>query len=288
MALLQPSVLEALERLALATRSRLLGFFSGEHRSRRFGSSVDFADYREYRPGDDFRRIDVALYARLDRLFLKLFEAEEDVPVRIVLDCSASMSFGSSPKLRLAAQAAAAFAHISMVQADRVRLYAAHEGGSEASRWFRARSETPAMLEWLESQRGHGGAGLSGTLRQIREEGRPGVLVVVGDLLEPDWEASVRRMAPPGEAAVLHVLSSEELTPALEGDLTLVDAETGVDVEVSATPEMLQSYHRRLEAWLSAVRSACTARGIAYAMTRSDADVYDLFARALRREAVIR
>ena len=103
MALLEPSVLEALERLALATRSRLLGFFSGEHRSRRFGSSVDFADYREYRPGDDFRRIDIALYARLDRLFLKLFEAEEDLPVRIILDCSASMGFGAAPKMRLAA-----------------------------------------------------------------------------------------------------------------------------------------------------------------------------------------
>jgi uncharacterized protein (DUF58 family) len=287
-ALLEPKVLEALERLALATRSRLLGFFSGEHRSRRFGSSVDFADYREYRPGDDFRRIDLALYARLDRLFLKLFEAEEDVPVRIVLDCSASMSFGEAPKLRLAAQAAGAFAHISLVQSDRVRVYAAHEGGSEASRWFRSRGETPAMLDWLEAQRAGGGEGLSVTLRRIREEGRPGVLVVVGDLLEPDWEASVRRMAPPGEAAVLHVLAQEELSPALEGDLTLVDAETGRDVEVSATTEILDGYRRRLDTWLSAVRSACTARGIAYAMTRSDADVYDLFARSLRTQAVVR
>ena len=89
MALLEPDLLEALERLVIATRSRMLGFFAGDHRSRRFGSSLDFADYREYRPGDDFRRIDSAVSARTDRLFLRLFEAEEDLPVRILLDGSA-------------------------------------------------------------------------------------------------------------------------------------------------------------------------------------------------------
>ena len=288
MALLEPQVLEALERLAIATRSRMLGFFAGEHRSRRFGTSVDFADYREYRPGDDFRRIDAALSARLDRLFLKLFEAEEDVPVRVVLDVSASMALGTPAKWRLAAQIAAGFAHVAMVQADRVRLYAAHEGGAEASRWFRVKADSTAAMDWLEQRPPSGGPGVRETVRGIREEGRPGVLMVVSDLLEPGWDETIRRLAPPGEAAVVHVLSADELSPPLEGDLTLVDVETGAEVEVSATADMLGAYARRLDAFLAGVRSACTSRGIAYALARSDGDVRELFLRSFRREQVLR
>jgi uncharacterized protein (DUF58 family) len=288
MPLLEPQVLESLERLALATRSRMLGFFAGEHRSRRFGSSIDFADYREYRPGDDFRRIDAALSARLDRLFLKLFEAEEDVPVRIVLDTSASMAQGAPPKARLAAQIAAGFAHVGMVQADRVRLYAASNDGAEASRWYRVKADSGSAMAWLEQRAVSGSTGVRDTLRAIREEGRPGVLILVSDLLEPAWEETIRRLAPPGEAAVVHVLSPDELSPSLEGDLTLVDVETGAEVEVSATADMLGAYARRLDAFLSGVRSACTSRGAAYALARSDADVRELFLRSFRREQVLR
>ena len=288
MTLLEPAVLEALERLSIATRGRMMGFFAGDHRSRRFGSSLDFADYREYRPGDDFRRIDPALSARLDRLFLRLFEAEEDLPVRVLLDCSASMAFGGSPKARLAAQIAGGFAHVALVQSDRVRLYAAHDGGVQASRWYRSKAESGDALHWLEAQPSRGGPGMRDALRGIREEGRPGVLIAVSDFLEPGWDETVRRLAPPGEAAVVHVLAPEELAPSLEGDVTLVDSETSDEVEVSATPELLRQYESRLNAWMAAVRSACTSRGIAYALARSDADAKELFLRAFRRERVLR
>ncbi len=288
MALLEPAFLESLERLALATRTRLLGFFAGEHRSRRFGSSVDFADYREYRPGDDFRRIDVSLSARLDRLFLKLFEAEEDVPVRIVLDGSASMGQGLPAKMLPAQRIAAAFAHVSLVGGDRVRLYVARDGGSEMSRWFRGKGESFDAMAWLEQRRPAGGPGVRDAVRSIREEGRAGVIVLVSDLLEPSWEETVRRLAPPGEAAVVHVLSPEELAPELEGDLTLVDVETGAETEVSASPEILAAYRRRLDAFLAGVRSACTSRGIVYGLAKSNDDVAELFLRSFRRERLVR
>lgn len=288
MALLEPAILEALERLSIATRGRLLGFFAGDHRSRRFGSSLDFADYREYRPGDDFRRIDPSLSARFDKLFLKLFEAEEDLPVRVLLDCSASMRFGAAPKARLAAQTAAAFAHVALVQNDRVRIYAANDGGVQASRWFRGKAESSGAMRWIEAQNAHGGPGMREAVRGIREEGRAGILVAISDFLEPGWEETVRRLAPPGEAGVVHILAPEELTPGLEGDITLVDAETGEEVEVSATPELLTQYENRLNAWMAAVRSACTSRGIAYATARSDAQAKELFLSTFRRERVLR
>jgi uncharacterized protein (DUF58 family) len=287
-ALLEPGILQALERLSIATRGRMIGFFAGDHRSRRFGSSIDFADYREYRPGDDFRRIDPAVSARLDRLFLRLFEAEEDLPVRVIVDASASMAFGTPPKARLAAQVAAAFAHVALVQNDRVRLYAASDGGAQTSRWFRGKADSTDAMRWLAERGSHGGPGMREAVRGIREEGRPGILVAISDLLEPGWEETIRRFAPPGEAAVVHLLAPEELTPGFEGDITLVDAETGDEVAVSATADLLTEYERRLDAWMASVRSACTSRGIAFASARSDADVKDLFLRSFRREQVLR
>lgn len=284
MALLEPAALETLERLALATRTRLLGALAGDHRSRRYGSSVDFADYREYKPGDDFRRIDVHLSARHDRLFLKLFEAEEDVPVRLVVDCSASMGFGTPAKLGFAARAAAALAHVGLMQGDRVRLYAARDGGAEPSRWFRGKGDSPAVMTWLEQLDARGTAGAA---RAIHEEGRPGVLVLLSDLLEDDWEQTVRRLAPPGEAGVVQVLAPEEMEPPLEGDLTLVDAETGSEMEISVTAASLQAYRRRRDAWLGAVRSACTSRGIGYALAGSDADIIQVFIRELAARRVM-
>jgi len=104
--LLPPSLLGQLERLQLHTRQRLAGRFAGEHRSTRMGNSLDFADQREYFPGDDYRRIDYALYARTGQLFVRLFEAEDDVHVRILLDASASMGHGG--KLDQAKRLAAA------------------------------------------------------------------------------------------------------------------------------------------------------------------------------------
>lgn len=286
MTLLSASELESLERLALTTRSRLLGFFSGDHRSRRFGSSLDFADYREYRPGDDFRRIDAALSARMDHLFLKLFEAEEDLPVRIVLDCSASMGFGD--KMRAGARIAAGLAHVALAQHDRVRLYAARDDGAALSRWYGAKADTHDLMRWLDEQPARGNSGLVFAVRRIHEEGRAGMLFLISDLLDPQWEAIVRRLAPPGEAAVVQVLAPEEMQPPLEGDRTLVDAETGAEISVALTARELDAYGARLATWLTTVRSACTSRGIAHALITSDDDLLGIFLRSLRTEAVVR
>jgi len=286
-ALLEPADLEALERLALATRARMLGTFAGDHRSPRFGSSLDFADYREYRPGDDFRRIDVPLSARLDRLFLRLFEAEEDVSIRIVVDTSASMGFGDPSKVALARRIAAGFAHLSLAQGDAVRLYET-AGRRRASRWYAAKADSIEAMRWLEAAAPAGPARLADVVRALREEGRTGLTLVVSDLLEPGWEDAIRRLGAPGEAALVHLLAPEEMEPSLEGDLTLLDAETGAEVPVSMTPEVLRGYRARLAAWLASVRSACTSRGIGYVRARSDEDAMDLFRRRFRSEAVVR
>src|SRR5918994_3841791 len=119
--LLPLDLLAQLEQLQLVTRRRLAGRFAGEHRSPAFGSSVDFADYREYHPGDDFRRIDYPLYARTGALFIRLFEAEDDVTVRIVIDRSASM--GMHGKLDQALRLGAAIGFIALLRRDAVIVH---------------------------------------------------------------------------------------------------------------------------------------------------------------------
>jgi uncharacterized protein (DUF58 family) len=284
--LLSAQELDSLERLALATRSRQIGFFTGDHRSRRFGSSVDFADHREYRPGDDFRRIDTALSARMDKLFLKLFEAEEDLSVRIVLDLSSSMDYGD--KHTQARRIAAAFVHLALVQHDRARVYIASAGGVQTSRWWRGRAGVNEAMGWLSATTSAGAAGPVEALRAIRDEGRKGIVIVISDLLFEGWEEVPRLASTLGEPALVQILSGEELEPSLEGDLTLVDEETGAEIPIAADAATLDAYRARVTAFTAGVRSACAARGLAYALARSDAELMDLFMRAFRSEAVVR
>ena len=144
-ALVEPALLAKLERLQLGTRNRLAGRFSGEHRSVRYGTSLDFADYREYHPGDDFRRIDYSLYARTDQLFIRLFEAEDDLALRILLDTSSSMSFHG--KWRQAARLAAALGFVGIIRRDAVQLFTVPTGKAHR---FNGRGAVPVMMRHLE------------------------------------------------------------------------------------------------------------------------------------------
>src|ERR671935_168197 len=118
--LLDPEFLARLEQLELVSRKIFTGRMKGERRSRRKGQSVEFADYRNYVVGDDLRFLDWNLYARLDRLFLRLFMEEEDLHFYILIDNSLSMDFGTPTKLHFAKQVAAALGYIGLVNLDRV------------------------------------------------------------------------------------------------------------------------------------------------------------------------
>src|ERR1700678_2745265 len=122
--LLDPQFLTRLEQLELVSRKIFLGRMKGERRSKRKGHSVEFADYRPYVPGDDLRFLDWNLYGRLDRLFLRLFQEEEDLHVYLLVDHSLSMNFGTPTKFHYAKQVAAALGFIGMVNLDRVIVQA--------------------------------------------------------------------------------------------------------------------------------------------------------------------
>jgi uncharacterized protein (DUF58 family) len=286
--LLEPETLQRLDRLCLSTHSRLAGLYPGEHRSRRLGSSVDFADWRPYVPGDDFRRIDFGIYARLDRLVVRLYEAEEELLVRVILDASASMGFEG--KLAAAARLAGALAYVAGVRRDRARVWVIDGNGLRPSPWARSRQGAIALFDWLDQVRPAGSTNLAAGLNRLAASGGlPGLTVVLSDLMTEDWEGAVRKLAGPGaEAAVLHMLAPSELDPTIRGDLLLVDSESVAPLEVSMSEQVLSDYRHRAQQWVGQVSGACRQRDIRYALVHPGQDVDSMFGLELRKQGVVR
>ena len=284
--LLDPALLAQLERLQLHTRRRLAGRFAGEHRSTRYGSSLDFADYREYHPGDDYRRIDYPLYARTGQLFLRLFEAEDEVSLRLLVDVSGSMSHHG--KLRQAAKLAAAMGFVALTRRDVVTLHL--EPAVRPVRRFTGRHAATALFDDLSTLVADGGTDLRAAASDVLARPGPiGVTVVVSDLLTPTWEAAIDRLpARGGETVVLHVLAREEIEPDLVGDLEVVDAESGQVVPVSLSPDSLRDYRAVVQRWLDDAAARCRSRGAAYVRVMADDPIEDVLLRGWREQGVVR
>ena len=288
--LLTPAFLARLEALQLVTGRPLAGHTAGEHRSTRLGSSVDFADFRQYHPGDDFRRIDYHLLARLDVLLLKLFEAEDDLTVRLLVDTSASMGAAGRgrPKLRQAARVAAALGFVALVRRDPVTVHTfpLDRPGPR----FLGRQAAPALFSHLAGLEAGGATTFGAAVSSLLPRPGPrGVTVVISDLLTPEWEAGLRRLpARGGAVVVVHVLSAADLRPDQVGDVELVDVEHGARLAVSLTPETLAAYSAVAEAWAGRVAGLCHRAGAGYVRVMADDDLEPLLLGAWRRAEVLR
>ncbi|MGC9317522.1 MAG: DUF58 domain-containing protein [Armatimonadota bacterium] len=287
--LLSPDLLRRLERAAIASRHILVGRTKGERRSARRGTSVEFADYRSYTPGDDLRYLDWNAYARLQRLFLKLFHEEEDLHVYALVDGSASMDFGRPTKFDWAVRAAAALGYIGLCGGDRVQLYGRADGATRRSRQFRGRGAALEMFGWLSALEPGGGTELTDAAEALlRTRPAPGVVFLISDMLTDDWEQAVGRLAAAkGDVCVLQVLSPEEVEPRLQGDLKLVDSETQAERELTMGARVLRQYCNTRDEFLDAVRGACSRYGFWYHFVTSDQPLADVILRSLRRVGVV-
>jgi uncharacterized protein (DUF58 family) len=287
MPLLEPRLLARLERLQVGTRRRLGGQFAGEHRSTRRGASLDFADYREYHPGDDFRRIDYQLLARLDVVLLRLFEAEDDLVVRLLVDTSRSMAAGA--KLLQAQRIAGALGFVGLVRRDAVTLHT-FPGRAAGSPRFTGREGAPALFAHLEALSADGGTEIVAAATDLLSRpGPPGLTVLVSDLLTPEWAPAITRLpARGGDLVVVHVLAAEELLPDLLGDLDLVDVETGRSVAVSLSPTSLREYARLATAWTDDIARRCRQAGAAYVRLLDTDDLEAVLLRSWRDAGVLR
>ena len=296
--LLDGAFARRLERLQLVSRKRLVGQGQGDRRSRRKGSSLEFADYRHYVEGDDPARVDWNIYSRTDTLFVRLYEEEEVLNVHLLVDASRSMDWGEPSKLRYARRLASALGYIALNASNRLFV------------WPLSASTTAYGPAW--------GRGRAGPMLSFIDEFKPaqvttpilvglnappdldqslgtftrragGLVVLVSDLLSPSWEKALARLAGrSGEVVVLHTLSPQELRPTLGGDVRLIDRESGAAVSVTLNNDAIRLYGQRLAEWRRTVESFCARHGLGYVPIDTDTPLESLVFDTLRRRGVVR
>jgi uncharacterized protein (DUF58 family) len=304
-ALLTPELLRRLEQFQLLAARRAKSSSKGERRSRARGQSVEFADYRSYVHGDDFRYLDWNLYGRLEKLFLKLYEEERELPVRIFLDASESMTFGEPRKFDFARQVAAAIGYVALSGFDRVSVIPfpdlstsadtnpatriAELAARGALRSVRGKKSAIQFFQNLGALTAGGSANLNEALRRGALEARQaGVAVVLSDFLDPaGYESGLTALVGRGfQVDLVQILAPDELSPSTFGDLRLVDSETGAMQEVTFGRFRLKSYRQTVQNFMQRLREYCKSRGINFFTASSNTDLQDLLLKQLRQAEV--
>ena len=299
-ALFDQEFLRKLESLAFLSRRLHRGQSRGAHASVRRGTSLDFADFRGYQPGDDFRTIDWGIYGRLDRLVVRLYAEEEDLSVHLLLDASASMSFGAPPKIDYARRLAAALGYVGIGSLDRVGVTTfgsgLARGPAAALAPRRGRAQLFHMLEYLGGLKPAGRTDIARSLEDYARHSRsPGLAIVISDLLDDPG-------LPPGglegyrrglqalafhdfDVVLVHVLDREEISPGEEGPLRLTDLETGQVLPLYVDRPLLAAYRARVSGFFSEVESFCLKNGIEYLRAATIVPFEDVVLRYLRQGA---
>jgi uncharacterized protein (DUF58 family) len=293
-ALLSPELLRRLEQFQLLAARRAKSSARGERRSRARGQSVEFADYRNYVPGDDFRYLDWNLYGRLERLFLKLYEEERELPVRIFLDASESMAFGEPRKFDFARQVAAAVGYVALCGFDRVSVVAFPDNPDEAAdrgalRVVRGRKSALTYFHHLSQLTARGAADVNQALRRGALEARQaGVAVVLSDFLDPaGYDAGLSALVARGfQVSAVQILAPEELNPTTFGDLRLVDAESGGVQEVTFGRYRMTAYQQTVQNFCQRLREFSQARGISCFTVSSSTPLEHLLLKQLRQAEI--
>lgn len=269
--LLSPDFLRKLEQLSLVLTRVFAGRQHGERRSNHRGSSVEFADYREYSHGDDLRNVDWNVYARLEKLFLKLYVEEEDLHVHFLLDTSRSMSFGAPSKLLAAQRICAALGYIALANYESVSVTAMTDRLGARMRHLRGKGQASTMFHWLHGLQADGSTDFARVVKEYALLARtPGLVIIISDFFTEGIEDGVRALV--GRKFIptlLQVLSPEELHPPLLGDLRLVDSESGAVREVSVTTGLLARYQQRLQAHRQFLAALGSRYGVNYVETET-------------------
>src|SRR5258707_4777631 len=292
--LFDEKTLRKLERLTLVASRVRSGVMKGERRSNKRGTSIEFADYRNYAQGDDLRRVDWNIFARLDRPFIKLLEEEEDLAVHLMIDASASMDWpvssdASKNKFTFARRVLAGLGNISLGSGDQLTVAAF---GQQTRSWGpkRGRGHMLTLLDFISSLNVGGVTDLNAVLTAYAvRTSRPGLCLLISDLLSPTgYQDGLAALHGRGyEIGLIHVFSRDEVEPELAGDLHLVDVETGIGQDVTVDVSMRELYQRRLVAWRDEIAAYCTRRGIHYASVETGTPWEELILFELRRLGVV-
>jgi uncharacterized protein (DUF58 family) len=287
--LLTPEFLRKLERLRLVSRRVFVGRTWGERRSKKRGASIEFADFRNYAHGDDLRHLDWSAFARLDRLFLKLFVEEEDLNVYILLDSSRSMAFGNPLKFDFARRAAGALGYLALCNSDRVTLWSYGDALRGVFGPARGKGRALACLQWLFELQSDGKTSSAAAFREfLLRAKQPGIVIVISDFFDNDHLEGLKALVTRKfEVTALQVLDPEEMQPGLVGDLKLIDSETGAEREITITQGLLRAYQQNMRQFCNDLDACCTRYGIHLLRTSTAESFEDLILKYLRKRGLV-
>lgn len=270
---------EALSRLRLQMSHKSSLSMAGNRKSIQKGLSAEFSDFREYMPGDDLRRMDWNVYARLDKLYIREYMEEKEAVVSVLIDTSASMDYGGHSKAELARDLAAVVSFLALCNMDRLWLYDMKDMGRGLSVGG-GRSGFSKVLRWLEKRAFSGETDMLASARKMPCHG-PGVTVLISDFLHSgmmdgasqDYEKLLQylrycRQRP----VVLHTMASEELHVTLEGALNLIDAENQSKLRLTVDARAIDDYERALKGLTDRMKKGCNAGGGAYVLCDAGRD----------------
>jgi uncharacterized protein (DUF58 family) len=287
--LLEATDQELARQFRLNVRRRTAGLITGEQRSPSLGGGIEFADYREYQPGDDVRQIDWAVFLRLRKLMVKLAAEEKELTLMVLLDNSRSMNFGEADKFRLARRLTTVLCGIALETGNRAGVLCwgkdlvelvPPQRSSRPLSWFAARLAAAPTVREVDYRR---------CIRQFAGRYRRRCLaVLISDFLYDDWPHVLAGLSAGGnETHAIQILAPEELDPLPQGELTLVDSETDAELPLHTDAAGLGRYQAALAAFLEGVAGQCRGRGIGHVRLSSDRDLAAAFHQDLRKGGLV-
>ncbi len=280
---------DTLSRLQLRMSHKSSLNMSGNRKSVQKGISAEFSDFREYMPGDDLRRMDWNVYARLDKLYIREYMEEKEAVVSVLIDTSASMDYGAKSKAELARDLAAAVGFLALNNMDRLLLYDVKDMGRALSVGG-GKNAFPKVLHWLEKLTFSGEADMLSAVKKIQRRG-PGVTVLISDFLHSDMldenNAAYEKLLQyldycKQRPVILHTLASEELRITLEGALNLIDSETENTLRLTVDAKSIDLYERELNRLTERMKKGCAAGRGAYVICDTGRDRNQLVFQDLR------
>lgn len=289
--LLDPEWLQRLERMQMTSRRMASGAHAGKRRSKQLGRSLDFADYRAYAPGDDLRQLDWNAYGRSGKLFVKRFLDEQELHVSIYLDCSRSMGYGQPTKLDRSKQLAAAIGYLSLCHLDYVSVYAFDETVRGAMTRLQGKGKAAQLFSFLDSLEPGGVGDINAALRSSRAvSGKPGISIIFSDFLyENGYESGIAFVqAARQEVTLVQILAAEERNPAYQGELRLLDSETGTAKEIAFSPVIVEEYEKTVHGFKAELSAFAFGRGIVYVGVEAEQSPEQIVFGIFRQAGLIR
>ncbi|HEY8076813.1 MAG TPA: DUF58 domain-containing protein, partial [Labilithrix sp.] len=263
-----------LDYLALVSKRVFAGRMRAERRTKKSGSGVEFADHRDYQPGDDFRYLDWNVYQRFDRLLLRLYEEEEDLAIYFIVDASASMAFGDARKLKYAKRVAAALAYVGLANLDRVSIVSTTDRVLERMPATRGKARIFKVFRFLNELEPEGQTNLEDALKAfVAQNKRRGLVVLASDLYDPHgFERGINVLRyNKFDPFVVHVVDRDEARPKLSGDVLVYDCETGDEREVTVTAKVLERFEQESRHYHEEIDRFCATHQVPY--IRADVNI---------------